>query len=47
MSVLTVAAAVIVVMCAIGLIVGLLMVDYKDERAHRQQMVRGQGRPHG
>jgi hypothetical protein len=40
MNALAVTVAVLMAVWGLAMIVGLLVVDYQDERAHRQQMVR-------
>jgi len=42
-----VVAAGLVVLMAVGLIVGLLLVDYQEERAHRRRMARARRRQRG
>jgi hypothetical protein len=40
MNAFAVAAAVLMTVWGLAMIVGLLVADYQDERAHRRQMVR-------
>ncbi len=47
MSVASVVTAAVVVVVALGLIVGLAWVDYTDEADHQRRMARAQRRRHG
>jgi len=47
MTVASVATVAVVVMVALGLVVGLAWVDYTDEADHQRRMARARQRRHG